>query len=142
MRSEGSFIAFYEKKAEAIRQGLVKENVVNIGVRSVLLSRCLKKGFSSVVYRISMLAVGSRPRRYFQKRFITRKKYIFLGIRSVGTPMGPFVSDKYRVRQNHLSHWVRPGCVGRTRFVTNSICGKIQLKITIQKFPTIIRSQN
>jgi hypothetical protein len=56
---------------------LVKENVVNIGVRSVLLSRCLKKGFSSVVYRISTLAVGSRPRRYFQKRFLTRKKNIF-----------------------------------------------------------------
>jgi hypothetical protein len=29
--------------------------------------------------------------------------------KSVGTSMGPFVSDKYRVRQNHLSHWVRPG---------------------------------
>jgi hypothetical protein len=58
-RFEGSFIAFYEKKAEAIRQGLVKENVVKIGVRSALLSRSLKKGFSSVVYIISTLAVGS-----------------------------------------------------------------------------------
>jgi hypothetical protein len=33
------------------------ENVVNIGVRSALLSRCLKKGFSSVVYRIFMLGL-------------------------------------------------------------------------------------
>ena len=24
--------------------------------------------------------------------------------------MEPFVSDKNRVRQNHLSRWVRPGC--------------------------------
>ena len=23
--------------------------------------------------------------------------------------MGPFVSDKHQVRQNHLSRWVRPG---------------------------------
>jgi hypothetical protein len=30
--------------------------------------------------------------------------------KSVGTPLGPFVSDKYRVRQNHLSRLVRPGC--------------------------------
>jgi hypothetical protein len=30
--------------------------------------------------------------------------------KSVGTLMGPFVSDKYRVRQNYLSRWVRPGC--------------------------------
>jgi hypothetical protein len=29
--------------------------------------------------------------------------------KSVGTPLGPFVSDKYRVRQNHLSYLVRPG---------------------------------
>jgi hypothetical protein len=28
---------------------------------------------------------------------------------SVGTPLGPVVSDKYRVRQNHLSRLVRPG---------------------------------
>ena len=53
---------------EAIRQGLVKENVVNIGVRSDLLSRCLKKGFSTVVYRISNLAIGSRSRRSFSKK--------------------------------------------------------------------------
>jgi hypothetical protein len=30
--------------------------------------------------------------------------------KSVGTPLGPFVSDKYRVRQKHLSRLVRPGC--------------------------------
>jgi hypothetical protein len=41
-----------------------------IGVRSALLSRCHKKGFSSVVYRIFTLAVGSRPHRSFQKWFI------------------------------------------------------------------------
>jgi hypothetical protein len=29
--------------------------------------------------------------------------------KSVGTPLGPFISDKYRVRQNHLSRLVRPG---------------------------------
>jgi hypothetical protein len=57
-----------KKKAEAIRQGLVKENVVKIGVRSALLSRSLKKGFSSVVYIISTLAVGSRAHRSFSKK--------------------------------------------------------------------------
>ena len=49
-----------------------------IGVRSALLSRCLKKGFSSVVYRISTLAVGSRAHRSFSKRGSAEKK-IFLG---------------------------------------------------------------
>jgi hypothetical protein len=55
---------------------LVKENVVNIGVRSGLLSRCLKKCFSSVVYRIFTLAVGSRVHRSFSKRgSAVEKKY-------------------------------------------------------------------
>jgi hypothetical protein len=29
--------------------------------------------------------------------------------------MWPFVIDKYRVRQNHLSHWVRPGWDAQTK---------------------------
>jgi hypothetical protein len=45
-----------------------------ICVRSAFWSRCLKKGFLSVEYRISTLAVGSRAHRSFQKRFISRKK--------------------------------------------------------------------
>jgi DNA-binding transcriptional regulator/RsmH inhibitor MraZ len=60
------------------------ENVVNIGVRSALLSRCLKKGFSSVVYRISTLADGSGAHRSFQKRFISRKKNIFRDKKKIG----------------------------------------------------------
>jgi hypothetical protein len=43
-------------------------NLVRNSVRSALLSRCLKKGFSSVVYRIFMFAVGSRAHRSFSKR--------------------------------------------------------------------------
>ncbi len=60
------------------------ENVVNIGVRSALLSHCLKKGFSSVVYRISTLVVGSGAHRSFQKRFISRKKNIFRDKKKIG----------------------------------------------------------
>ena len=39
--------------------------------------------------------------------------------KSVGTTMGPFVSDKHRVRQNHLSRWVRPGCERESVHVHN-----------------------
>jgi hypothetical protein len=53
------------------------ENFVNIGVRSALLSRCLKKGFSSVVYKIFTLAVGSRAHRSFSKRVSAVEKKMF-----------------------------------------------------------------
>jgi hypothetical protein len=53
------------------------------------LSRCLKKGFSSVVYRIFTLAVGSRAHRSFQKRKNSRKK-IFLGIKKKSVFDRPF----------------------------------------------------
>ncbi len=46
-----------------------------IGVRSALLSRCLKKGFSSVVYRISTLAVVLVLVGIFKKGSILEKKY-------------------------------------------------------------------
>ena len=48
----------YFQEIEKLRMigGLVKENVVKIGVRSALFSLCLKKGFSCVLYRISTLA--------------------------------------------------------------------------------------
>jgi hypothetical protein len=53
------------------------------------LSCCLKKGFSSVVNRISTLAIGSRAHRSFQKRFISRKT-IFLGIKKKSVFDRPF----------------------------------------------------
>jgi hypothetical protein len=41
--------------------------IKKIGVRSALLSRCHKKGFSSVIYRMLTLAVGSRAHLSFSK---------------------------------------------------------------------------
>ena len=67
--------------------GIKKE----IGVRSALLSRCLKKGFSSVVYRISTLAVGSRAHRSFSKKVHQYKKNILRG--KGGSPISNFVLD-------------------------------------------------
>jgi hypothetical protein len=43
------------------------------------LSCCLKKGFSSVVYRIFTLAVGSRAHRSFSKRGSAEGKKILGG---------------------------------------------------------------
>ncbi len=91
------------------------ENVVNIGVRSALLSRCLKKGFSSVVYRISTLAVGSRAHRSFKKRFIRRKKNIFRNKKKIG------------VRSALLSRCLKKGFSSVVyRIFTLAVCSRAQ----------------
>jgi hypothetical protein len=67
------------KKGSLVEKNIFRDKK-KIGVRSALSSRCHKKGFSSVVYRIFTFAVGSRAHRSFSKRSSAEeKKFFFLG---------------------------------------------------------------
>jgi hypothetical protein len=76
------------KKGSLVEKNIFRDKK-KLGVRSALLSRCHKKGFSSVVYRILMLAVGSRVHRSFSKRGSAVEKKILGG----GSTISNFVLD-------------------------------------------------